>query len=290
MKAILFYKYTPILDSYGFYEEQINLCKKLGLNGRLLVGREGINGTLSGDEEAIEEYKKKLTEKKMFNDLIFKEDFVKEHVFDKIFVRMRKEVVNFGVNNLDLNKSGEKISPKKFKKLLDEKEDLIILDVRNNYEYEIGRFKKAINLDINNFREFPEKIKELSYLKNKRIITYCTGGIRCEKASSYMKQIGFKEVYQLENGIIGYNNECPNSYFEGKCFVFDKRISVPINTGEHENIISNCIFCNEPCDRYVNCYDTDCNNLFICCENCQLENDRLCNEHSNDVILSTNPC
>ena len=290
MKAILFYKYVPILNPYEFQQGQINLCNSLGLKGRLYISMEGINGTLSGNDKDIEEYKKRLREKKMFMDVVFKEDYVDEHVFDKLFVRIRREVVNFGVKSLDLNKSGKKISPREFKKILDNKEDVVVLDVRNNYESRIGKFKGALTLGIDNFRDFPKEIEKLNYLKDKKIITYCTGGIRCEKASAYMKDIGFKDVYQLEDGIIGYNQEYPDSYFEGKCFVFDKRIAVQINTGEYEKILSNCIFCNESCDRYVNCFDTECNELFICCEKCQIENNGFCDKHKVISILNTILC
>ncbi|HAH35096.1 MAG TPA: hypothetical protein DCL81_00630, partial [Algoriphagus sp.] len=143
------------------------------------------------------------------------------------------------LRHLDPNvKTGKHLEPEEFKKLKDQ-EDVVILDVRSNYEHELGRFKNALTLDIDNFRDFPQKVKELEHLKNKKVLTYCTGGIKCEKASAFLLEQGFEDVYQLHGGIIKYGMEAGGEDFEGKCYVFDNRIAVDVNN-VNPTIVSEC--------------------------------------------------
>ena len=278
MKVILFYKYVKVKDPETFQKEQLELCKSFGLKGRVFVGREGINGTLSGSNEDIEKYEKSLIENPLFSDIEFKEEEIENHVFNKLFVRVRKEIVNFS-RKVNMNKRGKKISPKEFKELIETDKDLVILDVRNDYETKIGRFKGATTLDIDDFRQFPEKVTELNHLKNKKIVTYCTGGIRCEKASAFLVENGFEDVYQLDGGIIKYKYEVPNSYFEGRCFVFDERMSVVVNTGDFAKVISNCEICGTECDRAIDCCNNNCNRIFVCCVECEVKMNSGCSEY-----------
>ncbi len=276
--VISYYKYVNIKDPKKFQEKHLELCKSFGLKGRIYIGNEGINGTVSGIKEDIERYKRLLRSNKSFNDIEFKEQECNEHVFRKMFVRVRKEIVNFS-EKVDFSKSGLKISPKKFKEMIENEKDFVILDVRNNYETKIGRFKGAITLDIENFRDFPKIVNKIKHLKHKKIITYCTGGVRCEKASAFLRENGFKEVYQLEGGILNYSKEVPNSYFNGRCFVFDERMSIPINTDEYYAVISNCEICGISCDRIIDCCNNDCNRIFVCCEKCEKKMKSGCSEY-----------
>ena len=167
------------------------------------------------------------------------------------------------------------ISPEKLEKWFDRGEDFIIIDARNDYESKVGKFKNALTLPIENFRDFPKAVEKFENLKDKKIVTYCTGGIRCEKASAYMKSKGFKNVLQLEGGIINYVDKFPGKHFEGACFVFDDRLTA--DTGSKEKL-GKCEICETPCSDYTDCYNLDCDKLFICCENCREKMNNTCSE------------
>jgi UPF0176 protein len=151
------------------------------------------------------------------------------------------------------------------------------LDVRSNYEHEVGKFKNALTLDIENFRDFPEKVKELEHLKGKKILTYCTGGIKCEKASAFLLEQGFENVYQLHGGIIKYGLEAGGEDFEGKCYVFDNRINADVNK-VNPKVISKCHVCETNCDRMINCANPVCNLHAPICEKCGWELDGACSD------------
>ena len=182
--------------------------------------------------------------------------------FKKINVRIKDEIVNSGIKNKKIiQKRGNYIEPSEFKSILEQQsEDVCILDVRSRYEYEIGKFKNAITLDIDNFREFPDAIDEIEtkISKEKKIITYCTGGVKCEKASAFLKENGYKNVYQLHGGIIKYGIEENGKDFNGKCYVFDNRIVKDVNN-INPNIISKCYVTGKKSDRMVNCANAECN-------------------------------
>ena len=269
-----FYKYVEIDNPLQFQQEQLNLCKRLKLNGRIMIGEEGINGSIYGLKENVEEYRKSLKFNPLFSDLEFKEELTVKTAFRKLFVRLRKEIVNFGLD-VNIKNAGEYINPKQLKELLDKKENIALLDVRNDYEVKVGRFQNATTIDIKNFRQFPNIINEIKNIKDKTIVTYCTGGIRCEKASAFLKENGFKNIYQLKGGILNYVKEFPDTYFEGKCFVFDDRLTTEANQKNTEPL-NGCVWCDKKCDDYSNCHNIDCDKLFICCEECRLKNNKSC--------------
>ncbi|MGF7050787.1 putative sulfurtransferase [Paenibacillus sp. DS2015] len=188
-------------------------------------------------------------------------------------VRHRDEIVTLR-NNEQIDptvNTGKRLNPKQFYEYL-QRDDVIVIDGRNNYEYDIGHFRNAIRPEVENFKEFPEWLREnISEHKDKPIITYCTGGIRCEKLSSVLLDQGFKDVYQLDGGIVTYGKdpEVKGRLFDGKCYVFDDRISVTINQTEEDKMISTCKHCDEPSDRYINCTDNVCDKRHICCEKCE---------------------
>ena len=176
---------------------------------------------------------------------------------------------------VDMKKIGKHLGPKKLREMYDKKEDFIILDARNDYEYKIGKFKNSTTSKIT-FREFKKVPEQLKEYKNKKIVMYCTGGVRCEKASAYMIKKGFRNVFQLEGGILNYIEKFPDSYFEGRCFVFDDRLS--ISTGKKTKDISVCEKCHKPSGRYINCLNKYCDKLFICCEECHKKWDGCCSK------------
>ena len=257
---LLFYCYTKIDDPDQFREDHHLLCLNLNLRGRVIIAKEGLNGTVSGVIKDCESYMYSVKKDPRFRKIDFKKETHNKIAFTKLHVRVKDEIVNSGLKHLNPNlNSGKYIKPKDFKKILKSNDrETIILDVRSNYEHKIGKFKNAITLDIDNFREFCNKINELDDHKNKKIITYCTGGVKCEKASGLLMEKGFKDVYQLHGGVINYGIKENGEDFEGKCYVFDNRIVSEVNT-INPSVLSKCHVTGNPSDRMVNCANPECN-------------------------------
>ncbi len=269
-KVLLYYKYVDLADPKQFREDQFELCSRLGLKGRILIGSEGLNGTIGGDEEGINEYMKVTATYPEFNDIEWKISYSEEEPFPKLRVVVRDEIVSLRTP-VSVKHKAPYIEPQDLRKVLDENGDeIILIDARNNYESKIGKFKNAITPDIDNFREWSEFVDSIEDLKDKPIVTYCTGGIRCEKASAYLVEKGFKNVRQLHGGIVRYGEETGGKDFEGSCYVFDSRIHVPVNSINPE-IITECEHCNKKVARYINCCNAKCNKQFICCEECDVK-------------------
>lgn len=274
---LLYYHYTPIQDVITFSKEHQDFCIKHQLLGRIIIAQEGINGTLSGLKENCEKYIQLLKKDKRFASIDFKITPSEKHAFRKLNLRIKPEIVHAGLPSTDpCKKKGKYISVALFEKMR-KKDDVILLDARSNYEYRLGKFKNAVTLDINHFREFPQKIKNLHHLKKKKIITYCTGGVKCEKASSYLLEQGFENVYQLQGGIIRYGQKSNGSAFKGSCYVFDSRLTVPINKTD-PTIISTCYLCKKPCDRMVNCANPRCNKHIPICHDCGIAYEGSCSK------------
>ncbi len=273
--VLLYYCYTKIENPEQFREDHHLFCIELGLKGRIIVAHEGLNGTVSGTEEACQRYMDTVKADPRFSSTDFKIDTVSEHAFQKLHVRVKPEIVHSGLRHIDPNeRTGIHLSPADFKKIKNA-DDVIIVDCRSDYEYGVGRFKNALTLDIENFRDFPAKVEELKKFKDKKIITYCTGGIKCEKASAYLLEEGFENVYQLHGGIIKYGLEENGEDFEGKCYVFDNRVAIDVNK-VNPTIISKCYVCGTECDRMVNCANPVCNRHEPICEKCGWELDGAC--------------
>lgn len=268
-RVLLYYNYTKIENPEQFAKEHLALCKSLGLKGRILVAEEGINGTASGTIEATQQYMDWMHNDERFKDTWFKIDESEGHAFRKMFVRPRKELVALNLEeDVDpLRLTGEYLDPKSFKEALLE-EDTIVLDARNDYEYDLGHFRGAIRPDIRNFRELPEWIREnKENFMDKKVVTYCTGGIRCEKFSGWLLREGVENVAQLHGGIATYGKdpEVKGEMWDGKMYVFDDRISVEINQVDKQ-IIGKDWFDGTPCERYINCGNPSCNRQIITSE------------------------
>lgn len=268
-RVLLYYKYVTIDDPETFAQEHLDFCKSLGLKGRILVSIEGLNGTLSGPVEATEKYKEHVRSDERFKDIVFKEDKAEEHAFKKMHVRPRKEIVAFDLDE-DVNPkelTGKYYSPSEFKEAL-LSDDTIILDARNDYEYDLGHFRGAVRPDITRFRDLPDWIRNhKDELSGKKIVTYCTGGIRCEKFSGWLKREGFEDVGQLEGGIATYGKdpETQGEYWDGKMYVFDERISVDVNH-VNKTVVGKEWFDGTPCERYINCSNPECNKQILVSE------------------------
>ncbi len=257
---LLYYCYAPIEDPEAFREQHHMLCLELNLRGRIIVASEGLNGTVSGSQSDCQRYMETVLNDPRFAHTEFKVDTHEDHAFAKLHVRVKPEIVHSSLKHIDPNqKTGKYVEPEEFREILkSDDEDTVILDVRSDYEHNVGRFKNAVTLDIENFRDFPEKVEALRKYKDKKVITYCTGGIKCEKASAYLLEQGFENVYQLHGGIIKYGLEAGGEDFEGKCYVFDNRIVHDVNT-VNPTVIAKCYVTGEPSDRMVNCANPECN-------------------------------
>lgn len=274
---LLYYCYTAIEDPDSFREQHHFECLELDLRGRIIIAPEGINGTVSGLGADTEKYMSLLKADARFASIDFKVEPYHQHAFQKLNVRVKQEIVHANLTQVDpTQRTGAYIEPDALKEQMKDP-NVILLDVRSNYEHKLGKFKGAHTLDMENFREFPEKVEELNHLKDKKIITYCTGGIKCEKASAYLLEQGFENVYQLHGGIIKYSLEARGEDFDGKCYVFDNRIAAEVN---HINpvVLSKCHCCGKACDHMVNCANPECNLHMPICEECGKAMEGACSE------------
>jgi len=219
---------------------------KLGLKGTILLSTEGVNQFLAGTREAIEAYKKLMAAHPYFGVLTYKESPSDTQPFSRMLVRLKKEIISMGCPEIrPAEATAPHLSPEELKRWYQEGKEMVVLDTRNDYEIRLGSFDSAVDLNIKSFRDFPEAIKKLPVeMKNKPIVSFCTGGIRCEKASQLLINNGFKEVYQLDGGILNYFEQCGGDYYQGECFVFDKRVAVDSNLQETKTI--QCFACRNP--------------------------------------------
>lgn len=279
-QTLLYYCYSRIEDAEQFASNHLQFCKSLNLVGRIIVADEGLNGTVSGTVESCKTYMDTLHADPRFSKIDFKIDDVEEPSFIKMHCRYKAEIVHSGLRDPGIinpeEKTGIHLEPADFVKMKDN-QDVVIVDVRSNYEHSIGRFKNAVTFDIENFRDFPAMINELAQYKDKKIVTYCTGGIKCEKASALLLHEGFENVYQLHGGIIKYGKEAGGEDFEGKCYVFDNRVSVDVNT-VNPVVISTCRNCGAHTTKMINCANPECNEHFTQCDACGEKLDGACSE------------
>ncbi|MCT1171255.1 oxygen-dependent tRNA uridine(34) hydroxylase TrhO [Lactococcus lactis] len=268
-RVLLYYQYVPIEDGETFAQKHLADCKELGLKGRILVADEGINGTVSGTIEQTNAYMELMKNDPRFSTTIFKIDEAEQNAFKKMHVRYRPELVNLSleddVNPLEL--TGAYLDPKEFREaMLDE--NTVVIDARNDYEFDLGHFRGAIRPEIRSFRELPQWIRDnKEQFMEKRVLTYCTGGIRCEKFSGWLVREGFKDVGQLHGGIATYGKdpEVQGDLWDGQMYVFDSRIAIPINQKEHV-IVGRDWFDGSPCERYINCGNPECNRQMLASE------------------------
>ncbi len=268
-KVLLYYKYVTIEYPKQIIKWQQKICQDLALTGRILISHEGINGTVGGTAKNTQRYKTIMQSNPIFCDIDFKESEGGADCFPKMQIKVKDEVVRLGISAdaLTPETGGQHLNPKQTHELIaSNPKDLVIFDARNNFEWTIGKFQNAITPDIKNFRDLPQYIDEhLDQFKDKQVLMYCTGGIRCERATAYLKVKDVaKTVYQMENGIHRYVEEYPDGFFRGKNYVFDGRITVKVT----DDILGNCKICNIACDDYTNCANALCNKHFICCTQC----------------------
>ena len=274
--VILFYKYVPILDPEALMEAQRVLCSKLGLKGRILIAEEGINGTLAGPSPQVDAYVQTLRSDPRFEDIEIKLTPGAADTFPKLVVKVREEIVTLNAGEPLPPDLDNHLSPAEWKRMIEEDPNAVLVDVRNDYETAAGKFEGAVECKIGNFRELPEYLGKLEHLKNRKVLMYCTGGIRCEKASALFRSRGFRDVHQLHGGIMTYQKEFGNEHWLGECFVFDKRMTVRVEDNLVQ--IGRCAHSGRESARFVNCLHDRCHRLFILAEETEREHPdhRLC--------------
>jgi UPF0176 protein len=287
-RVLLFYKYVNVVNPALFADNHLKWCVQNDIKGRVFVAKEGINGTVSGAIENIEKYKTSLTNYPEFKDIVFKEDDERQHAFSAIHVRLKDEIVNSGLKTISQGNGGKRLSPAQLFEFYKTGEDFIIVDVRNSYESKIGKFKDAVTPQMQNFRQWPSAVETLKEFKDKKIVTYCTGGIRCEKASAYLIEQGFKDVYQFEGGIVSFTKKYPDTYWFGGVFVFDERRIIEPNTNPALKYISNCYFCGTPAAYYINCHNLDCDKIIVSCHKCKIDNNYCCSDECRNASNKRN--
>jgi len=284
-KVLLFYKYVDIQYPKQIQKWQLQLCKDLNLKGRIILGHEGINGTVGGSEQDCESYKNYMLSHPLFNEIDFKENSYDGDCFAKLRVVVKDEIVTLGISpeQVSYKNTGTYLSPEQTHELLQNKPtDLIILDARNLAESDIGHFKDAVLADIKYFREFPDYIeRNIDLFKDKKVLMYCTGGIRCERATAYLKTKDLaKEVMHIKGGIHRYIEKYPDGFFRGKNYVFDSRVTVKANN----DVLGKCYICTKPADEYYNCSNAKCNKHFICCPDCIVNLSNCCSKECLHLI------
>ena len=240
------YRFVDLDDRDELREPFLKRCEDLNLKGTILLSPNGINFSLSGSQESIDEYLKFLESDERFTGIPLKVTYNSYQPFRRMLVRLKKEIISLGMDDIrPIEFTGPNIKPEQFQEMLDKEEEVIVLDTRNDYEVRVGTFKNAIDLNIPSFRDFPEAVSKLpEEYKKKPIVMFCTGGIRCEKASAVMLKSGFENVKQLEGGVLNYFKDTDASHWDGDCFVFDDRVAVDKGLNETDYVM--CYSCREP--------------------------------------------
>lgn len=275
--VILFYKFTPVADPSLLRDNLRERCEQLRIKGRVIIAEEGLNGTLGGEESDIRQIVSFLHADQRFADMEIKESFGTNDTFPKLSIKVRPEIVTLKAPApLQADTHHNHLSPSEWQSTIENDSDVVLVDVRNRYESAVGKFANAVECDIENFRELPAYMDQLAAFRDRKILMYCTGGIRCEKASALFRHHGFDRVYQLHGGIVNYHREVGTKHWQGECFVFDQRMTVP--TPEPVEDIGRCAHTGSPTNRFVNCLHDPCHILFLLDEAAEKANPshRLC--------------
>lgn len=280
-KIILYYKFAPLSDPEAIKLWQRTLCERFNLKGRILISKHGINGTVGGHIDDVKAYVKATKEYAPFKNTMFKWSDGVGNDFPRLSVKVRKELValdaadEIEVDEKGVVGGGKHLKPEEVHKLVEERgDDVIFFDGRNAYEAQVGKFKNAIVPDVKTSHDFKKELEDPKYndIKDKPVVTYCTGGVRCEIISSMMKKRGFKEVYQIDGGIVKYGEKFGDEgLWEGSLYVFDDRMNVKFSDKAKD--IGECVHCQGKTSNFENCALKSCNRLVLICENCKTDKD-----------------
>jgi UPF0176 protein len=278
-KVILYYGFTPLRDTDAIHLWQRNLCERFGLKGRILVSPHGINGTLGGDMAMLKKYIRHTKQYPGFRHIDFKWSDGTGNEFPRLRIRVRDEIVSFGspgelvVDQHGVVGGGVRLTPVEVNNLVEERDDVVFFDARNAFEAKIGRFKNAVVPSVRTTRDFVTELDSGKYdhLKDKAVVTYCTGGIRCEVLSSVMRNRGFSEVYQLEGGIVRYGEQfADGGLWEGSLYLFDARMNHEFS--DEVKVLGACERCSAPTSKFHNCANLACRKLILLCDVCATDN------------------
>jgi UPF0176 protein len=273
-EILLYYKYATIKNPEKFMEEHRVFCEKHCLKGRIIVAHEGINGTIEGLVKDTKAYRKFLNGKKGFKKIHWKSSEGNGEAFRKLSIRVRPEIVSLSLikskdTDVDPRKiTGKHLKPEDLKKWFDKGERFTIIDMRNDYEHKVGAFEGSVCPPMANFRDLPKVMSKLKKFSKDRVLTVCTGGVRCEKASGYLIKNGFKDVYQLDGGIVSFMEKYPTEHFKGALYVFDKRVTMAIDSKKEREIIGVCESCGDKTENFADCTNVDCRTQLLICESC----------------------
>lgn len=285
---LLFYKYVHIDNPKGVCDAQRKLCEDLGLKGRLIIAEEGINVTLEGTTENTQKYIAELEKDPRFLNIHFKRSVGTGNSFPKLSVKVRSEIVSLHLEK-DINPNeitGIHLKPEELKQWYEEGKEFYVIDMRNDYEYRVGHFKDSVLMPVQNFRDIPSALSHIEHLKEKTVVPVCTGGVRCEKASGLLVREGFKDVYQLDGGIVTYMEKFPAEEFKGTLYVFDKRVTMDFDPKEKHEVIGVCDKCGVSCETFFNCRNKQCNKKMLCCADCRTEDGTVfCSEECEKKVL-----
>ncbi len=285
---LLYYKYVRIKEPELEKQRQMIACEALGLTGRIIVANEGINGTVEGKTEDCEKYIKWMETEKKFRNIDWKKSTGIGNAFPRLSVKVRTEIVSLHLvdDNKDIDPhkiTGKRLKAAELDKMYENGEEFYIVDMRNDYELEVGKFTKTVFPGLKNFRDLRERVKEIEHLKDKKVVTVCTGGVRCEKASGFLLSQGFKDVAQLHNGMVTYMKEFPNKEFKGSLYVFDQRKTVTFDDMDKHTVIGICHYCKDKTENYFDCAYPFCHQQFLGCPECVEEHSAYCKEECKEL-------
>ncbi|HEX2792737.1 MAG TPA: rhodanese-related sulfurtransferase [Candidatus Paceibacterota bacterium] len=283
-QVLLFYKYVTIEDPAALAEEVRALATRYSLLGRALIAEEGINATLEGETDATEAFVAELLKDKRLKDMKIKRSGGDGAAFHKLKVKVREEIVGtkFPKEIDPRTRTAPHLSAEELKRWYENEEDFVVVDMRNDYEYRSGHFKGSVNPGMTYSRELPEKLPVLEPYKGKKVVTVCTGGVRCEKMSAYLMANGFSDVYQLDNGMHGYMEKYPGQDFAGTLYTFDNRLTMDFG-GERE-VVGRCHVCEASTENYINCANDFCHLHILVCPSCTENAGAYCSGACRDFV------
>lgn len=274
-KVILYYKFVPVADPEMTMRWQRELCTRLGLKGRIIISKHGINGTLGGPLKSLRQYKSQMNASVIFKGITYKWSEGTDNDFPRLSVKVRPELVAFGrpdeitVTDKGVEGGGTHLKPEQLHALVESRDDVVFFDGRNAYEAKIGKFKGAVVPDTKTTHDFVTELESDKYndIKDKPVVTYCTGGVRCEILTDLMKKRGFKDVYQLDGGIVKYGEKYgDDGLWEGALHIFDDRMVRRFSDKSKD--IGECVHCHAKTSNYENCSNMACNRLVLICHDC----------------------
>ena len=289
--VMLFYRYVRIDDPEAFREELRAICERACIKGRFIVAHEGLNGTCEGTPEAANEFIRTLTSDARFADMHIKYSRGTGAAFPKLKIRVRPEIVSLGLGDEDFDPNeftANHLKPEELHSWFEQKKDFVIVDMRNDYEHRVGHFPNSVLPSMKYFRELPKVLPELESLKDKTVLTVCTGGVRCEKASGYLLKKGFSDVHQLDGGMVTYMEKYPGQNFLGAMYTFDGRIVTDYDGGKHP-VIGTCRGCGCKTENVVDCGNESCHGQLLECEGCLAAKGKLYCGDRCDMHLSPIP-